>query len=103
MRVIITAKNNGNAPAYHSNMTMTIAQGVTLLADMMPADLVYTTATVGTDTVLTLNTLKTIEAGGVYSIILYVKFVRSSSGRLLTASSSSLTIIKSVSAKIDLT
>ncbi len=104
-RVNITTQNVGNAPAYRVNFTLTLAEGVSIIPEMMPKGMNYFTEASGTDTIVKLVTGRTFGGGDFYAEAIYVKVTKISRRRLLatTTGSKYLTIIKSVSADIDLT
>eukprot|EP00830_Metopus_es_P013292 TRINITY_DN3208_c0_g1_i5.p1 TRINITY_DN3208_c0_g1~~TRINITY_DN3208_c0_g1_i5.p1 ORF type:complete len:1569 (-),score=239.63 TRINITY_DN3208_c0_g1_i5:13-4719(-) len=102
MKVLIKTKNVGTDTAYYTNMTLSVVQGVAFLTNYIPPGISYTVTNTDGGDVLKMNTKRSFAAGDLQSEVVYIKFNAPTARRLL-ASTTGFTVIKSVSADIDLT
>ena len=101
VRVTMGATNIGSDTAYNVNFTAILAEGITLIESEMSKDINYTVKVLGVNSVLKLETGRSLGPGDTYSEVIHVKFVKLNRRRVL-ASTTSRSFIKSISADINL-
>ena len=102
IKVALKATNIGNKPAYYTRFSVLLSEDVYMLEDMLN-EIPYTITQEGTQAKVTLDTNITFGAGESYTEIIYIRFNKTGTRRMLNDATISRTFIEKMYANIDLT